>query len=123
MPISTLDEFRQSHPEFVDVCDDDIEIFLGLSSTYVNECWGDNMQRGSALFAAHYAKLKADADAVVTAGGIVRSISSGSHKVDFFENRVATSGLGEAAGIDTTIYGQLFAQMKARYTRFVVQAV
>lgn len=115
MAISTLAEFRIAHPEFVDVPDNEIEQYLSLSDLYVTDCWGDNMGRGSALFAAHYAKLNEDGGADKQG---IKSITSGSHKVEF-QQKAATN----SADFGATIYGQLFAAMKSRYSRFVVRAV
>ncbi len=116
MAIATLAEFRIAHPEFVDACDDDIEKYLGLSDLYVNECWGDDMARGSALFAAHYIKVGESGSGADTPN--IKAITSGSHKVEYQQ----TTQTG-AADFGATLYGQLFKVMKSRYSRYIVRAI
>lgn len=118
MAAATLASFRAAYPSFTATDDADVVRYLEAAAVlYVGPHWGDNEARGGHLYAAHRATLATEAAAGDT-GQVIKSIGSGSHKIEF-QNTAPDDG----TGWDATDYGEMFAVLLARYSRWTVRAI
>ena len=114
----SLSGFLARYPDFACVDHGLVAETLSEAALLTDESWGPWEEMGAMLYAAHVLSIQGKGDGPVARAfraSPVKSMSSGSHKVDYVDSP-AHPGAGSGSPWSLTPYGRQFETLMARFS-------